>query len=836
MDNEFSQPGYRVMGSVRDGMIGGVRLRPWPGGGWFRLPIAFIALLVLAACAGRQPDQPASASFDVQTEVVGNITIRVAVPAVAEIRELYGVNLAREQIQPVWLEIRNGGAGPVWLLPSGIDPDYFSPAEAAFAYHRKDDIPGNAALDELFKSLAFQGKIPAGGSRSGFVLTNLEDGVKVVDVDVLGYPGIRSATFILEVPDFQADYARVDLAALYGSGDFLEIDDLDTLRAELEALPCCAADKGGEEGGDPLNIVMIGAREDIFSSLLRRKWHVTERLWSRSLVRTTGSFFSGSRYRYSPVSPLYLFGRKQDISLQKIRSSIHERNHMRLWMSPLRFKGQEVWVGQISRDIGVKFTLKSPTISTHKIDPDVDDARSALVEGLLYSQNLARIGGVGGVGRVSFAEPKYNLVGDPWYSDGMRAVMFMERRPRTIAQIEFIADWELPRQSALGFHPAYLESQDYLLSQSQVDQWLRPRAIVQDNDGVTVAASLTTPAENLAILGIDPLEKGMQPLWIEVRNGTDRQLGLIQSGLDPDYMSPLELAHLYRKGHSKEAQAQLEQRLQALDFRDPVPPGGTVSGFVFINAGGFKGGRVLDADVVGDRWARSFTLLLPKAGTDVVTRDFSAEALLPGVELQHIEDTAQLREALEKLPCCASLEPGDQRGEPLNLVLVGDIEAIIAGFGRRGYQGARLETRYVFGRQQDMQTLRASHWIQAQPHAVRIWLTPLVYRGQPVWLGQASNRIGGRFTTVELAGQAAKLDPDTDDARSDVSQDLAYSQAVAAHASVDGAGRQYFGQPDAGQRPLYYVTNGKRAVLFFQRRPIALDRIELYDWESAPTQ
>jgi hypothetical protein len=36
-----------------------------------------------------------------------------------------------------------------------------------------------------------------------------------------------------------------------------------------------------------------------------------------------------------------------------------------------------------------------------------------------------------------------NLVGDPWYSDGLRAVMFLEPRPLTLSEVE-ILDWERP--------------------------------------------------------------------------------------------------------------------------------------------------------------------------------------------------------------------------------------------------------------------------------------------------------------------------------------------------------------------------------------------------------
>ena len=75
------------------------------------------------------------------------------------------------------------------------------------------------------------------------------------------------------------------------------------------------------------------------------------------------------------------------------------------------------------------------------IDPDVDEARRYLVEDLAYSQALHRIGFVQGVGRASKDEPRTNLTGDPWYSDGLRAVLFVEPRPYSLSELE-ILDWE----------------------------------------------------------------------------------------------------------------------------------------------------------------------------------------------------------------------------------------------------------------------------------------------------------------------------------------------------------------------------------------------------------
>jgi len=141
------------------------------------------------------------------------------------------------------------------------------------------------------------------------------------------------------------------------------------------------------------------------------------------------------------VSPLYMYERQQDFALQRARDNIHQRNHLRLWLSPMRFRGKPVWVGQISRDIGTRLTIHSPYLTTHKIDPNVDEARTALTEDMAYSQNLAVIGLVKGVGAAPKDVPRKNLTADPYYTDGFRAVLMFDSHPRSPAEIDFLP-WE----------------------------------------------------------------------------------------------------------------------------------------------------------------------------------------------------------------------------------------------------------------------------------------------------------------------------------------------------------------------------------------------------------
>jgi hypothetical protein len=107
----------------------------------------------------------------------------------------------------------------------------------------------------------------------------------------------------------------------------------------------------------------------------------------------------------------------------------------------MRYRDKPVWVGQISRDIGTRLTIYSPYLTTHKIDPNVDEARTAFIEDMAYSENLAVIGLAGGVGAATPDAPRGNLTTDPYYTDGFRAVLIFDARPRSLAEIEYLS-WE----------------------------------------------------------------------------------------------------------------------------------------------------------------------------------------------------------------------------------------------------------------------------------------------------------------------------------------------------------------------------------------------------------
>jgi LssY C-terminus len=409
--------------------------------------------------------------------------VTAAVLDKAEGHRVFGVPLGRRGIQPVFLRIVNRGDVPLRLHLLAIDPSYYTPLEAAGVNHFSIAkrlsafgliglifslpllllIPlkiitarrANRRMNECFQQQAFHLRpISPGCASEGFVFTRLDAGTKVVRVclhaigsalyiarriaeasesiqsaftNVEAEAGIaRPAvdfTFSIPVPGIAADHLRHDFSDMFAPGSLVKCD-LASLVERLRAMPSATTNHRGTGSGDPVNLVVIGDFETIMSAFAAR-WDECETITLATSWKTFRAFLLGSEYRYSPVSPLYLFGRSQDMALQRIRESINERLHLRLWLTPLRFADCPVWVGQVSRDIGVRFTLKTWNLTTHRIDPDVDESRDYVFQDLLDADAIDAAGYIDGGRPCDGTAPRRNLTGDPYFTDGKRAAILL---------------------------------------------------------------------------------------------------------------------------------------------------------------------------------------------------------------------------------------------------------------------------------------------------------------------------------------------------------------------------------------------------------------------------
>lgn len=391
--------------------------------------------------------------------------VGVAVLTSREAEHIFGAALARHGIQPVYVRVENRSRKSLRLQTVRIDPRYFTPLEAAAACHfsilRRLSTFGllgwflapllllvplklitaaraNRRMDAIFRRLGFRlAPIEAGRAAEGFVFTTIDLGTKSVHVRLLPIGPLDVTEpdetpldsvdfdFTIPVQGISADYRGRDFATLVPP-HAVRPCTRDELIAALATMPAATTNASADGTGDPVNLVVIGPFEPLLAAFASR-WDESETITLATCWKTVKAFLLGENYRYSPVSPLYLFGRHQDFALQRIRESINERLHLRLWLTPLTFANSPVWIGQVSRDIGVRFTTKAWNLTTHRIDPDVDEARDYVLEDLLAAGRVAAAGYLGGVGECAVDKPRHNLTGDPYFTDGKRVAILLRQ-------------------------------------------------------------------------------------------------------------------------------------------------------------------------------------------------------------------------------------------------------------------------------------------------------------------------------------------------------------------------------------------------------------------------
>lgn len=393
-----------------------------------------------------------------QTQTQDDLTVTAAVLSDKEAKKIFGVNLAKKGVQPVWVKIENHEKVPFVLIPRNMDPNYYSAEEAAYMAHFRQGkqmleagliaviffpalalIPvnfftarhANKKMDSLFGKVALPSNIIMPGTQeSGFVFTSVDEGTKHVKVDLLGGSGHKTFAFVIKVPGMKPDYTTKDLEARYADETLVDYREEDLPRA-LDRLPRCTTNKKGTAQGDPFNLVIIGELEDLITLFTAAGWDETQALTFSSGFQMAKAFFTGDSDRYSPVSPLYHNGHSQDLAFQKSRNTINQRLHLRLWYTPARFQGKPAWIGAISRDIGVKFTWKTWYLTTHKIDPNLDDARDYLLADLIEIEKVKKFGFAAKAWDPSI--PHKNLTSDPYFTDGKILVMELSTEDTPVA-------------------------------------------------------------------------------------------------------------------------------------------------------------------------------------------------------------------------------------------------------------------------------------------------------------------------------------------------------------------------------------------------------------------
>lgn len=150
--------------------------------------------------------------------------------------------------------------------------------------------------------------------------------------------------------------------------------------------------------GDPVNLVFTGTRGELDAAFKAAGWQGADPLGLASSWRMVRAFLLNSPYPTAPFSPLYLFGRVQDVGFQKpIGDSPRKRHHVRFWALSVAYdedvmgsadfwlntdrpqEGERVhWVGAGTKDIGFSLTRLTFQI-THATDSDTNAERDFVI-------------------------------------------------------------------------------------------------------------------------------------------------------------------------------------------------------------------------------------------------------------------------------------------------------------------------------------------------------------------------------------------------------------------------------------------------------------------------
>jgi hypothetical protein len=346
-----------------------------------------------------------------------DVQVSAAVLGSEDSKRMFGADINKANVQPLWIEVQNRTSQPLWLLRSGTDPDYFSPLEVAWSMHTLLGGATNASIDDHLNKLGFRNPIPAGETRAGILFTNPNRDPKLVNVDLFGSRTLVPFSLFVRVPDDVPDPRFALTLFQYPETEIVDYHDLASLRAALERLPCCARDPHATTGADPLNVVVVGNLGDIGAALVRRSYR---------------------RQLHDGDLEQWVFGRKPDVVLRKEAQGGAPATSIRGWLAPIRFNGEFVYVAQVGRPVGGRFAHGGTAVEV--LHGDVDEARNFLVQDMMYSGGLDKLGFVNGVGPAPQARPRTTLNGVPYHTDGLRAVMFFATRPLSFSNVE-ILDW-----------------------------------------------------------------------------------------------------------------------------------------------------------------------------------------------------------------------------------------------------------------------------------------------------------------------------------------------------------------------------------------------------------
>ena len=267
--------------------------------------------------------------------------------------------------------------------------------------------------------------------------------------------------------------------------------------------------------GDVVNMAWDGPEDNIHSAMQAAGWTLATPITLGSALGIIRSVLTRSPDPDAPISPLFLFGRKQDFAYQKeVGGSANQRHHIRFWKCPPHWPlpgGTEVdWLAGAAFDTGVR--LSSFTLQvTHAISGDIDKERDFTISSLKGVDSGLK---VTWIEKFSTAFHARNGGGDMVHTDGNLPIVDVETLPASIPQVHLStakppAPKTLKQKLAQTKRPATIYVATFFI---MVSIMLTARDLVA---GTTISPALSWVSIGVLVLLWPALYYGMAPArWL----------------------------------------------------------------------------------------------------------------------------------------------------------------------------------------------------------------------------------------------------------------------------------------------------------------------------------
>jgi hypothetical protein len=347
-----------------------------------------------------------------------------------------------------------------------------------------------------------------------------------------------------------------------------------------------------------------------------------------------------------------------------------------------------------------------------------------------------------------------------------------------------------------------------------------------------VRAAVPGPEETRALFDLPLYDSGIQPVWLEVRNGTDSRIRYAPVGTDRDYFSPQEVAYVHRAGFSKQGKIDMNRYFYDMAMPRRIPPGESRSGFIFTHA--HPGTKAFNVDLFGPSRDNdlSFTFFVNVPGFEPDHSETYFEELY-GVEQIRELDRDELRSQLAAMDLFTQDQSGQRQGIPINIIVIGEAQEVLQALIRSNWVESPRTDRelvsaaeYFDGRVSDV-VFKKQQGSSRERNQLQFWLSPLRENGVPVWFGQITHQMGRGWGL-------AQLDPDLDDAATFFIQDLWYGQSLARYGWVRGQGEVALERSRQTFTGAEYFTSGHLAVAWLSGPAVSMLEAEVLDWDAGP--